>query len=448
MRGLRSTLALIVVLIGLGAYIYFVTWKQSDDKAGADQEKVFASLAPDKIEEIRVRSEAGEETTLRKQAEGWQIVAPVAARASDTDVSGITSALERVDIVRVIDEKPASLADYGLEKPRLEVEFKSAEGKPSGKLLVGQKTTTGGNLYAKRNDEPRVFLIAEYQESSLNKSTFDLRDKTVLAFKRDQLERIEVNTAGKVVELAKSGTDWKLAKPLSARADASVVEGLVGRLETAQAKSIVSEDAKPADLRKYGLDSPATSVTLHLGSARATLALGSEAEGDAVYARDVTKPVVVTIDKSVADDLKKSADDYRRKDIFEFRAYNAERIELTRNGQATAFERVKSTEEGKADTWKRVAPAAADADREKVEKLLTALADLRAASFTDSRAGTGLDAPALAVHVKFDEGKKEERVTLGKTSSGEYAATVDPGAAKLDGEHLDEIIKSLDELSK
>ena len=40
MRGLRSTIALLVVLIGLGAYIYFVTWKQSDTTdAASKQEK-------------------------------------------------------------------------------------------------------------------------------------------------------------------------------------------------------------------------------------------------------------------------------------------------------------------------------------------------------------------------------------------------------------------------
>ena len=44
MRGLRSTLALVVVLIGLGGYIYFVTSKKSDTDTGKKQEKVFAAL--------------------------------------------------------------------------------------------------------------------------------------------------------------------------------------------------------------------------------------------------------------------------------------------------------------------------------------------------------------------------------------------------------------------
>jgi hypothetical protein len=80
--------------------------------------------------------------------------------------------------------------------------------------------------------------------------------------------------------------------------------------------------------------------------------------------------------------------------------------------------------------------------------LLTSLADIRAGSFQDSTGGTGLDAPMLAVAAKFEDGKKEERVKFGKTSGGEFAATADPGAAKLESNRLDEIVKTLDELAK
>ena len=47
MRGLKSTIALVVVLAGLGAYIYFVTWKMPEGGAAttdAKKEKVFAAL--------------------------------------------------------------------------------------------------------------------------------------------------------------------------------------------------------------------------------------------------------------------------------------------------------------------------------------------------------------------------------------------------------------------
>src|SRR5436190_22355540 len=119
MRGLKSTLALIVVLAGLGAYIYFVTSKQPEG-GSADakkQEKVFASLQADKIEEVKVSTIAGDTTTLKKDGAAWKITQPSELPASESDVSQLTSALSQVEIVRVIDENPSNLNDYGLSNP-------------------------------------------------------------------------------------------------------------------------------------------------------------------------------------------------------------------------------------------------------------------------------------------------------------------------------------------
>jgi hypothetical protein len=70
-------------------------------------------------------------------------------------------------------------------------------------------------------------------------------------------------------------------------------------------------------------------------------------------------------------------------------------------------------------------------------------------SFADPAAKTGLDMPILTVTAKYDEGKKEERVTFGKTGSDVYASRPgEPGAAKINPTEYDEIIKKLDELAK
>src|SRR6202047_2086904 len=202
MRGLRSTIALLVVLVGLGAYVYFVTWKKSPEDSGPKKEKVFAAGEPDKLEELKVKSESGDVTSLKKVSGTWQIVAPLSAPAAESEISGLTSALGQMEIVRVIDENPTDLKEYGLDAPRIEVEFKSGDGKPSGRILLGSKTPTGGNLYAKRNDEKRVFLVADFQDSSLNKSTFNLRDKTLIKIARDKVDGVAVNVSGKPVRFA------------------------------------------------------------------------------------------------------------------------------------------------------------------------------------------------------------------------------------------------------
>ena len=450
MRGLKSTIALIVVLLGLGAYIYFVTWKQPEGGADAakKQDKVFAGLDSSKIEELKVTSAAGDATTVKKDTGGWQVMQPVTAKADESEIGSLTSALASTEVSRVVDENPTNLNDYGLSNPRIEVDFKAAGDKDYRKLMVGGKTPTGGDLYARRNDEKKVFLIPAFQESTLNRTTFDLRDKGLLKFDREKVDGIDVSAGGKTIAIAKDGGDWKLTKPVQAKADFGSVEGLVGRLQTAQMKSIAADQASPADLKKYGLDKPEATVNLNIGSSRATLLLGGKASDNTVYARDASKPAVVTVESSLVDDLKKDADSYRRKDLFEFRPFNATHIEMSRNGQTIVLDRVKGQND-KPDTWKRVSPAAADVDKEKMDGLLSKLSNMRASSFVDSTAKTGLDKPALTITVKFDDGKKEEKVAFGQSGSDVFAARPgEPGAAKADTADFNEAVKSFDEIAK
>ncbi len=452
MRGLRSTIALIVVLGGLGAYIYF-TRNKPVDTGSPKQEKVFAALQPDKIESLKIKAEKGDATTLTKSGAGWQITEPEAAKADDGEVSGITTSLGSLEITRAIDDNASNLKDYGLAEPRIDVAFKSDADKDYQHLLIGDKSPTGADLFAMRGNEKKVFLIPAMQEQTFNKSPFELRDKTLIKFDRDKVDGIDVTAAGQTVALTKDGGDWKITKPLQVAADFGSVEGLVGRLQTVQMKSIAKSDPTPADLKTYGLDKPQETATLNLGSARATLALGGKADDNTVYARDTSKPVVVTVESTLADDLKKGADEYRRKDIFGFRAYNANRIELTRNGQTVAFEKVKAdakaAENDATDKWRRVSPKPADANKDSMDGLLSRLSNSRATSFVASTANTGLDKPELTVVVKFDDGKKEEHVAFGKAGNDVYASRAgEPGAAKVDSTDFSEVLKALDELSK
>ena len=194
MRGLRSTIALIVVLAGLGAYIYFVTWKKPEGDTGEEDEKVFAGVQADKIDELRITSAGGDVTTLKKDNGAWQVAA--AGRGEGRRDRGLRASRRRwrrIDIVRVIDENPSNLNDYGLSNPRIEVDFKAAGDKDYRKLLIGEKSPTGADLFAKRNDEKRVFLIPAFQETTFNKDTFELRDKSVLKFDRDKVDGVEVD---------------------------------------------------------------------------------------------------------------------------------------------------------------------------------------------------------------------------------------------------------------
>jgi hypothetical protein len=452
MRGLRSTIAFVVVLAGLGAYIYFVVWKQPDTPVDTKKlDKVF-TVASDKIEEVKITTASGEATTMRRDGGAWKLTEPVATAADESEIGGITNALATADVIRVVDPAPANLNDYGLSNPRIQVDFKAEGDKEYRKLFVGEKTPTGSDLFARRNDEKQVFLISAYQETSLSKSPFDLRDKNILKVDRDKIDSVDLVAGSQEVTVAKDGGEWKLTKPIGVRADYGTVEGLIGKLQTARMKAIATDEATPADLKKYGLDKPQATVNLNAGSAKATLFIGGKADDNTLYARDASKPMVVTVDSSLLDDVKKAPDDYRRRDLFEFRAYNATHVEITHGGQTVVFDRVKGANENTPDKWRRVGPNPGDVDKDKLDAFLARIANMRAESFVASTANTGLDKPAMTVVAKFDDGKKEERVTFGqagKDGADVYAARPnEPGAAKTDATDFNETVKSLGELSK
>ena len=248
-----------------------------------------------------------------------------------------------------------------------------------------------------------------------------------------------MQTADRTMTFAKQGADWRVTAPIDARADFGAVEGIIGRLNTSPMKAIEAASVTdPKELAKYGLDKPAATVRVVSGSAQAGLAIGKSAAEGTVYARDLSRPMVFTIESSLADELKKPADDFRVKDLFDSRSFNTTRLEVTRQGLTLAFEKEK-------DAWKQVTPAAKAADTAKVEALLTALTNTRASGFETKIAATGLETPELTATIKFDEGKKQEKVTFSKKGADAFARRdADSAAAKIDPPTLETIIKAFD----
>ena len=444
MRGLRSFLVLLVILIGLGAYLYFVESKRTPGDTGEKRDKVF-TVEADKIEEIRVRSEAGETTTLRKSGDEWQIVEPVAAKPDEAEVSGLTTNLSSLEMQRVVDENAADLKEYGLAQPRIEVAFKS--GGQERRLQIGTKTPPGTDLYAKLADSNRVFLVSSYLETTFNRSTFDLRDKSVLKIDRDKVDALEVTSGARTLRFEKKNGEWHMTAPVSARADYSGVEGLVGRISTLQMKSLAAQDAK--DLKQYGLDKPVATVRLSTGSSQASLAIGGAAGEGAVYARDVSRPAVFSIESGLADDLKKDPSDFRQKDLFDARAFNATRIEVVRGGQTFTFEKtkVKNKDGQEEEKWRQTSPSARDVDQSKVDALISAATSARATSFVPKGPKASTDNPEITVTITSEDGKKQERVQFARSGSDVLASRADlPDLAKLDASTIDNIIKALEAL--
>ena len=442
MRGFRSTLLLVVVFLALLG-LYFYERDLPDPSAPEDKPTAFV-LEADDIEELTVTAAGGDVSTLRKDEDGWHLVAPEAARADETELTSLTQSLASLEIQRVVDENASDLAQYGLEPPRIDVAFRAGDQADPTHLLLGDKTPTGTELYARTSDGDRVFLISSYLESTFNKTPFALRDKAILKFERNDVTSLEITRAGETVSLVKEGADWNLSSPLRATGDYSTVEGIIGQIHSARMTSVAATSTD--ELGQYGLDRPTLRAVVVAGGARQTLEVGGPAPQAGVYARDSSRPLVFTIPQVIATELDKPAADYRRKDLFDFRSFNATAVELTRDNVTAVFEKVEGSDEDASDAWRQVAPTAQDVDSAAFESAIAQLSGLRIQSFTDTGTATGLDSPVAEVLVKFDAGGREERVTFGRSGSNVYAARADePGAARIDASIFDSAMGALDD---
>ena len=446
MGRVRSTLILLAVAIGLGGYLYFIESERpiADENAKA---KVFSYDAA-KITQLEVKSSGGDVTALRKANDTWAIVKPVEAPADRNAVSDVVTTLANLEEQRVVDENAADLKTYGLAEPRVELTFHVDGEKEPKRVLLGDKTPASTGIYAKLPAGNRVFLIDQSLETAADKSTFDFRDKTAIPFDQTKVTSLELVSASQTIRLEKSGDEWKLVKPIQAPADFVSVNGVLGQLQSAQMTGLKERPEDLKDLKQYGLDKPAVIATIGMGTSSVKFELGKEADAGAVWARDPSKPAVFSVNNGVAMELQKKVEDLRRKEVFDFRPFNTTRFEITRGKDVRAFERVKGTGENAVDTWKQVVPAEKTVDASNLEGALLDFSNLRAESFVPAAgAATGHNNPAAVIVVKFDDGKKEERVTIGTLGSSVFATRADqPGALKLEASKYQDAVKKLDAL--
>jgi len=444
MRGLRSTLLLLVITVSMGAYIYFVERHRAPSSAPEPNEQLFDFEAND-LSSLRVTSEDGGVTTLERTDEMWRIATPVDTAADEATASSIASTLASLEVRRVVEESPINLEPFGLDEPMLDLGFSLNETDTTQHLLVGEETPTGADRYAKLSDTNRVFLIASYLNSTFNKTTFDLRDKTILRFEAADLDRLGITTADKTIRFEKVSNEWELAEPWRVRTDFSTVQSLIQSLNSGQMLSVEREEID--DLKTFGLAEPGYTVDARAGSATATLHIGDKTSDGAHYAQDVSRALVFTIDESLVSSLDRNPSEYRSKDLFQFSPFNANWLEIQRGTATTVFEKTDTQTEDGEESWQRVEPEPADVERAEMDDLLMKVSNLRAESFVTSRSDAGLEPEniAVAIRVRFGDGNKEERVAIWKTGDEMFAVHGDePGAAQIDPSVFDDAITALE----
>jgi Domain of unknown function (DUF4340) len=409
MSGLLIATAVLAALLGA---LYWSNHHPASDnavKASAAASPKILSLSTADVSRLAIFHRDQPTVDLSRNSSGaWQITAPKALPADQESVSSMLSTLSSLNADRLIEDKASNLASYGLANPPLQVDVTLKDNKTQ-KLLIGDQTPSGNDYYAMLSGDPRVFTLANYNKSSLDKSASDLRDKRLLTADFDKVSQIQLlnqNPKNKQeITLARNKDSWQILKPGPYRADGTRVDDLVRSLQNANMESpSTSDENKDAATFKSGTPVATAIITGASGNQE----LQIRKSKDDYYAKSTAVPGIYKVSSSVATNLDKSLDDFRNKKLFDFGYEDPNKIEI-HDGSKSYF----LTRSG-SDWW---GPDGKKLDDPSVQNLLGDIRDLSADKFPDS----GFATPDLQITVTSKDSKRIEKLSISKTKDAYIA---------------------------
>lgn len=328
----RNTLVLLLVLVALGAYLYFV--ERPSEQREAEAKKLVAL----KKEDVTGVTLAYPDHTivLEKNAENhWRVTQPVAADADDPVVNNMLTAIAEADVSRTLDDVGDKLASYGLAPPEATVTLTLKQGSIPP-LKIGKTTQIGSAAYLQKGDDPKVYIGTMAFQSAMKKQVKDLRDKSLVTFEDQDVKKLELEKGGVTIAAERTEPDtWRITKPGDYPADSAEIRALLASLRGLRADDFVSDDPNP-DLAKYGLTDPQLRLTVWVGkdAAQKTLLLGGFKDDDPtkkmIFAKRAELPTVVTLPDYSIKNLDKSVSTLRDKTVLVYAKDKAAKVVVTR----------------------------------------------------------------------------------------------------------------------
>jgi Domain of unknown function (DUF4340) len=404
----RGLLIAVAVLLALGGVLYWSNHHKPAETTTASSPTPSPTLLKFDSASATQVSLAGKGSAPIILAKGnedqWEIAAPQPYPADQDAVASLLGSLSKLDADRVVEDKASDLKPYGLDNPSLTLDITLANH-ADHKLLLGDDTPAGSDVYAMLAGDPRVFTVASYTKTSVDKGLSDLRDKRLITLQPDKVSRVVFDKKGQAIEFARAKVGWQILKPNPMRADAFVVDEFVRSVTSARMDLNANENDHAAS--DFAQAAPLATVTLTGDQGTQTLNVRKNKDND--FAKSSAVEGAYKVDASVGTSLDKNLDDFLNKKLFDFGFEPPSKLALHSGAKSWFF-----THSGN-DWWSN----GKKMDNAAVESLVEKLRDLSATSFPTS----GFSTPDFEVTVTSSDGKKSEKVLIAKS-----------GIAKLDHE--------------
>ncbi len=259
----RKTLFWVIALVVLGGALFLVDERVKEADRMREADLRLFSFQLEEVAEFWIRNEeTGLAVRAVKDAEGWRLTEPLAARGDTEAIAKLLKNIvnARKDAVLFEVAEPAKLKELGLDDPSLEMGFRTGGG--STVIRFGDIGPTHNVAYATLGGGSKVYRIHSDVRHDVNTSVYALRDKTVLSFDPAKLRRLTLERKGmdRVTILHDEQGRWDMTEPERAHASMTHVLATLHGITAASVKAFVDE--APAELAPYGLDAPSIRVSI------------------------------------------------------------------------------------------------------------------------------------------------------------------------------------------
>lgn len=405
--------------------------KEIDKKANEFRDQKLTDLITSQVSRVVLKTAAGE-MELEKRSDHWEIVKPLRARAEDQKIGDLIAQVTTARIQQFVADDHGDLHPYNLAEPRGSITLFGPGDKQGQMLQIGgpAKEKEKDQVYVRSAARGFVYTLPKKIEEILNAKPNDVRDRHLVRFETNILDRITIDSAskGKTV-LARKDENWTIVSRTNAPANSGEALRLIDMLMQEQVARFVEDVA--SNLAKYGLDKPQLQITLSSFASEntaetkagespiATIAFGKQ-DGDVVYARLGDEPFIVAVRKKLLDEILTDPLQWQELSIFKFKPEQIHRFGVT-----TATEQALLRGANSEWTW---AKGSGPIDQVSVQSLLNTLSNLHAVRWIGSTTPQhGFDKPqiTIAFTTSPDDKAVHKLVVGGPNGDGMWFAKVD-----------------------
>ncbi len=411
---------LTIVLLLANLVVFFALWRLERPAPITLKPSGLVDFAPNHIT-IDDHAQKEVRELVRDPGGSWRLVQPVKWAADENAVQHIINALatpEELSHFQADDVPSAAnpLAEYGLDKPRLDIAISGPNGKKVS-LAVGSGTPAGNNLYVMNPADKQVRVWTQDFYKTMQMPVTTLRDSSIFSIPFFEVQGLSI-WSPKLVKFSRDPHNndyWQLDTPLQRPADTLQVNRVVQQLRSLRALNFLP----PAEinLEREGLANPPLRVELKGENRSQTLLLGGPVPNTTdvpqIYAKRDDSDAVFTLAASgvLIDTLGKAQEKLRERHFLDF---SPDKVTAITIQILDAEMRLLKTEDG-ASPWRLQVrdagsngPTTMVADKGVVQSLLDSLQGLTAKGFAsdapDDLSIYGLAHPMWKVTLQIDKG--------------------------------------------